>query len=283
MNPLVDTPKNRIDSSVIITPKRVTVRVAEITWTQLQKDIWFPKGDEEVYLQKSNSPRSHFKTIATLHRNSPSVVIDDDTSFTMYRTEIFYYRLIRKDKKVLSKVFSCEKLHNLYGAEIVHRHGIQLKEGHSGNPMYLFIKNRIGERCPDCWDTIRGMRAKTNCKTCLNTGYINGYCDPICIYVSISPEQTMVEQPVTGTSVEGKIQGWTTAYPRINLGDVLVDPATQDVWCVAAVNINTHKRTPTKQELVLDRHSEDTSIMQLLSWIPRIPKKEDMRHGELCF
>lgn len=272
-----------LDTHVLIVARRITIRESEIEWTELDPERWFDNKDNKVFLQKSDSPKSGFKTIATLSRNSPRFFMDDNASFSMYRTEILYYRLYSKDAGIVSKVFSCEKLHNLYGAEIMHRHYIQLKEGHSGNPMYLFIKKRTGDRCPECWDNIRGVRTKSNCKTCLNTGYINGYHDPICVYVSLAPEQIAVDQPSQGTSVEGRLQGWTIAYPRINLGDVLVDPATQDIWCVASTSMTTHKRTPTKQDIMVDRHAEDTSITKLLSLIPKTLKKEDMRHGELLF
>lgn len=79
------------------------------------------------------------------------------------------------------------------------------------------------------------------------------------------------------------MQGWTAGYPRINLGDMLVDPGTQDIWGVSQVNVTTHKRVVVKQELILDRHTEDTAIMQLLRKVPKIPNREDMRHGEILF
>jgi len=282
-NPFLETQKQKIDESVTIKAKRITIRMSEITWENLAKDLWFKDETTKVFLEKSDSPKSHFKPICTISKNSFNSYIDNCDSFSLYRTNLFYYRLVRDDKSLASKVFSCEKEHNLFGSEMVYRHSIQLKEGHSGSPMYLFIKNRTSQRCPECWDDIRSVRTKSNCKVCLNTGYITSYCDPICIYMSVSPEQITVQQEQLGTSVEGKIQAWTVAYPRINLGDVIVDPATQDIWCVSNVNITTHKRTPTKQELTLDRHSEDTAINKLLSLIPDNMNKEDIRHGEFLY
>lgn len=271
-----------VDPHIIIKVFRNTVRSAEINWTELPGE-YFPTENSKALLQRSDSPNSEFETIHEITRNHPPYYMDDFSLTTYYRSPIVYYRLVFPDVDMRSPVYSNEATPNFYGAEIARRHAILLKEGHAGNLMYLFIKKRHKDRCPDCWDTLRGTRSRTNCHTCLNTGYVGGYYEPIGIYASLSAENVSVVQPFDGTAITGTIQGWTAGYPRISMGDVLVDAATREIWGISQNALTTHKRVPTKQEFVLQRHDEDMAIVDLLQRIPKTPKRRDIRHGEILF
>lgn len=271
-----------VDTDIKIQVYRMTIRKAEITWTGLST-THFPKTDSIAYLEVSDSPEGEFSTVTELHRYSPPYYIDEKFMATYYRSPMVYYRIRCPEANRISLVFSNEALPNYYGSEISHRHAIMLKEGHAGNLMYLFIRKRLGERCPVCWDTLRGMRSRTNCTACLNTGYLIGYCHPIGVYVSLSAEHTAVSQPIDGTSIPGNIQGWTAGYPRISMGDVLVDATTREIWAVSQIALTTHKRVITKQELVMQRYEDDGSIFELLKRIPKNPGGKDIRHGEILF
>ena len=271
-----------VDPRLHIHVYKVTVRSAEITWSELPKE-YFPYKTSVALLQISDSPTSEFETIHTITQNAPPWYLDDASMTTTHRSPMVYYRIVFPDMDIRIATFSNEALPNYYGAEIARRHAIQLKEGHSGNLMYLFIRRRLKERCPDCWDTLRGMRSKTNCPTCLNTGYLRGYYDPIGVYVSLSPENTTVRQPFDGTEISGQMQGWTAGYPRISLGDILVDAKTREVWAISQVNMTTHKRVVTKQEIMVDHYDEDDATYKILERMPKNPERRDMRHGEIIF
>lgn len=271
-----------VDPHIVIRVFRSTVRTAEITWNELPGE-YFPNADSVALLEISDSPNSEFQTLHTITRNHPPYFLDEASLTTYYRSPVVYYRITFPDVDMRSPVYSNEATPNFYGAEIARRHAILLKEGHAGNLMYLFIKKRHKDRCPDCWDTLRGMRSKTNCHTCLNTGYIGGYYEPIGIYASLSAENTSVVQPADGTAITGTLQGWTAGYPRISLGDILVDAKTREIWGINQNALTTHKRVPTKQEFVLQRHDEDMAILDLLQRIPKTPGRRDIRHGEILF
>ena len=101
--------------------------------------------------------------------------------------------------------------------------------------------------------------------------------------MSVSPEGAVIRQEVDGVAVTGQLNGWTAGFPRINVGDVLVDANTRDIWHVGQVSMTTHKRTVTKQELALSHQDEDTAIFKLLERVPFTPAKGDLRHGEILF
>ena len=274
--------KQLIDPSIKIVVYKESTRKLIIVWSEIPAE-YFGNGEEEAYLEVSDSPVSEFIPVATLHLFSPPYFLDDHSMATYYRSPMVYYRLRFPAVDKCSRVVSNEHEPNLYGMEISRRHAIMLREGHAGNLMYLFIRRRLKERCPKCYDTLRGTRSMSNCPVCLGTGYLNGYYDPIGIYVSLSGEHTTVNQSLDDTEIPGNIQGWTTGFPRISLGDVLVDASTREIWHVAQIGLSTHKRVVTKQDLVLQSQEDDLSIYKLLDRIPFKPKKEDSRHGEIVF
>lgn len=274
--------KQTLDPSIKITVYKESTRKLIITWSDIPA-TYFGNGEQKAYLEVSDSPVSEFVTVLELDMFSPPYFLDEHSMATYFRSPMVYYRLRFPAVGKYSRAFSNEHEPNLYGMEISRRHAIMLREGHAGNLMYLFIRRRLKERCPKCWDSLRGTRSSANCPVCLGTGFWHGYYDPIGIYVSLSGEQTTAQQTMDDTSIPANIQGWTTGYPRISLGDVLVDANTREIWHVSHVGMSTHKRVVTKQDLVLQGQEDDLSIYKLLDRIPFTPRKEDSRHGEIFF
>lgn len=284
-NPILqshDPNKYTVDKNIRITVNRVTGRAVSIDWSELPMK-YFPNSDSEAYLEMSDSPTSEFEIVETITRDHPPTFLDKETILNYFRTPVIYYRLRFPDVHKISNIFSSEKQPNLYGAEISRRHAIMLREGHSGNLMYLFIKRKSKEQCPYCFDTIRGQRSMVNCKHCMNTGFIGGYYDPLPLYVSVSPENVSINQPLDGTAISANLQCWTTGFPRINMGDVFVDAGTREVWVVQQVSLTTHKRTPTKQDFILKYQEDDLYIFDILEKVTKEVEKRNGRHGESTY
>lgn len=271
-----------LDKDITITVNRVTGRAVTIDWTDIPSR-YFKDDTSEAILEYSDSPVSEFEQVITFVKGHPPTYYDQETILNNFRNPVIYYRLRFPDVHKVTQAFSSEKLPNLYGAEISRRHAILLKEGHAGNLAYLFIKRRTKEQCPYCFDTLRGQRSAVNCKHCLNTGFISGYYDPIPIYVSWSPENVALTQPLEGTAFPLTMQGWTTGYPRISIGDILVDADTREIWIIHQVSLTTHKRTPTKQELVVKYQEEDLHVFDLLEKVPKIGESTHGRHGQYTY
>lgn len=276
------TQESTLDTKIFIQVFRMTARIVDIQWNEIPFE-YFPNITSEAILETSDSPTDGWEELTKITRSSPPFFLDEGTKATYYRFPVLYYRIRFPEVNKVTRVFSTEKLPNYYGAEISRRHAIRLKEGHEGNLMYLFIRKKFVDHCPECWDSIRGTRSKANCPHCLNTGFLGGFYNPIGVYVSVSPEGTVIRQEVDGTSVSGQLNAWTTGFPRINVGDVLVDANTRDIWHVGQVSMTTHKRTVTKQELAMSHQDEDTYIFKLLERVPLKPSKGDLRHGEILF
>ena len=54
-----------------------------------------------------------------------------------------------------------------------------------GLPAYVFIRQRYGERCPVCWDTMLNTRVKTRCEACYDTGFAAGYSGPVLVRIGL--------------------------------------------------------------------------------------------------
>jgi len=119
-------------------------------------------------------------------------------------------------------------------------------------PVFLLSKRRVGMKCPNCWDPVLRKVKFSNCKVCDGTGEVQGYFKPIQIRLSTNVSSYMgtlsVEDvdKVTLTPIEA----WTTGYPRIFPGDVIVDRMNKR-YKVQNVSPRTHAQQVVRQLLSL--------------------------------
>jgi hypothetical protein len=115
---------------------------------------------------------------------------------------------------------------------------------------WLFKRRTFGARCPSCWDPVSGKKARANCLTCYQTGFLRGYLNPIEVWIQIDPaakaQQNQGQQAAQHTATTAR----TSFYPNIVPGDVIVE-AENKRWRVDKVTQSERLRTPIKQELVL--------------------------------
>jgi hypothetical protein len=96
----------------------------------------------------------------------------------------------------------------------------------------LFLKQRqMGEPCPHCRHKLTEKPQVTNCRHCLNTGFIGGYYAPVPCDAAVDIQTTLdqVDPQVRGPINDGEIQVRMLA---------LYQPVIQDVWC----NLHTGER-----------------------------------------
>lgn len=94
----------------------------------------------------------------------------------------------------------------------------------TGVLMDLYIKKTTGERCPKCWDDIRGQSSNIDCKHCFGTGYLGGY-EPVCqLYVRQKPAQQQVDLTGQGYVLNSNPGAWTISTTQIRNRDILINP-----------------------------------------------------------
>ena len=252
----------------ILASKYITVsatggRTTLVSWSSLP----FPSGSS-FFIQKSTSPSSGWHTLAQLTTNDSSYH-DTHANNTMNRHDMEYYRLVCVSSKKVVGLARSEGYIDPYGAEIARRHRIQLVNGRVGNKVYVFHRMHNSTRCPECWDDILQKRSRVNCSVCNSTGFIQGYYNPIETYISFGPEQVSISQQIDGPSTApNQVQCWTSNYPIINVGDVIIEPGSNRIWDVHSVGLTMYKRVITKQDIVLSREDGDDPIYSLINRLP---------------
>lgn len=92
-------------------------------------------------------------------------------------------------------------------------------------PVYLLMKKRTVDHCPECWNFVTHKTKYANCKFCFGTGDIGGYYPPIAIQVSIDVSQLVSanDESDGGLVKLTPINAWMSNSPLTSPEDVLVD------------------------------------------------------------
>jgi hypothetical protein len=208
----------------------------------------------ELFLLRSESPEGEFEVV------SPGLFdtlffIDQDVG-TRSKWRKFYYK-IKAVHNPSSLEFFSESADsyvptdlNLIGLEVARRNDLLLQE-FVGTQCTLFIMRRTGPRCPDCWDFKKRQVRKSNCESCFRVGRAGGYYSPINpLYLQISPHGQVVDHANIGIMEPAQTSAWTSNFPLITPGDVVVEPSNRR-WRVASVGTTEQFRVPVRQMLQL--------------------------------
>lgn len=90
--------------------------------------------------------------------------------------------------------------------------------------MDLYIRKTEGERCPKCWDDIRGQSANPNCDICFGTTFIGGYEPVFQIYVRQKPASQQLDLSSQGYIVNSNPGAWTISSIQLRNRDILINP-----------------------------------------------------------
>lgn len=103
------------------------------------------------------------------------------------------------------------------------------------NPTFYLLKRiRMGEVC-ECFDDVRGTSSdQDRCPICFGMGYKGGFFKSIPIKLNLQNAQSKQEEMHIAGTVENKspIQAWTSGYPIIQEGDMIVDTLHGDRFIV---------------------------------------------------
>ena len=202
---------------------------------------------EDFIVQTSSASNSNWNTIAYLTAHTAQY-LDINGNNTMHLNGSKYYRVLLLSSKRKTQPVRVHGEADAVALEIAHRHSILLERGLNGNPCYIFLRYKDGIRCPKCWDEIIQQRVINDCSTCHNTGWLYGFHDPVKTYISYTPDTSSLQPDLEGLNNQSNKQtAWTSNYPVLTTGDVIIDAKDWEVWGIDTVQRTTHKRVPTKQ------------------------------------
>lgn len=90
-----------------------------------------------------------------------------------------------------------------------------------GEPCYLLVRRRFGERCPKCFDQWGASSTSESCDVCYGTGFEGGY-DVFEGRFHVADGSERLAETEAGWNVTYNPRVWITDYPVVKEGDILV-------------------------------------------------------------
>lgn len=116
-----------------------------------------------------------------------------------------------------------------------------------GVPALVYKKRRDGARCPSCWDPVMKRPTKSNCTACFGTGVLEGYYDPIPVWMSFEPHPKTAQIVDWGEKQNNQTDIQFTNYPTLSVDDVIVELRNTQFWKVSNIRPAEKNRAITLQ------------------------------------
>lgn len=238
-----------------------------ITW-QVEIDPEEDILDYEMFVLRSQAPEDDFEEVSPGLFDVYSYVDLDAGTRSKWRK---YYYKVKAVHTPSGREFYSEAEQSyiptemtLLGLEVARRNRLLLDE-FVGVDCYLYIMRRFGPRCPTCWDFNKRQVTKSSCEDCYKVGRYKGYFAPMQVKCQFNPHAQSVDHANIGEMEPGETNAWTTNYPLISPGDLIIEPGNKR-WRVSAISTTEQHRVPVRQMLQL--HLIDKSDVEYRIEVP---------------
>lgn len=230
----INVEKLQAPVNIIISYMKIN-RSCKITWNQVSS----PK---KVYynIYKGYSPNGIFykQNKEPLEYNSfedRSVSINPNTT-NWYKVSTLYKEDDKYIEGPLSSPVKYEVLNtNKWFNKINERNMWILKN--TGQLFDLYIYKTEGEKCPKCYDKIRGRGSDPNCNICYGTGIDGGYEPIYQLYVRQKPATSSLDLTNSGLQINNSPGAWTISDITLRNRDLLINPQGI-IFEIISTNIN---------------------------------------------
>ena len=184
----------------------------------------------------------------------------DSTARLISKHRVYNYKVVAKNTstgtKVESRITTAEGDLDLIGIYIIEEHDFLFKHV-TGVPTMILKKQTDGEaRCPDCWDEVLKRVTKSNCQTCHGTGFVGrgvgGYYNPTLTWVDFSPDPEVIQTTQWGRVEATQNDLFMSNYPRLSVGDIIIEITTNKRWKVTNVRDSEKRRVKMLQIVRVD-------------------------------
>lgn len=125
----------------------------------------------------------------------------------------------------------------------------------SGRNFKVVKKRTWGTHCPDCWDISLQRCTNPNCITCLGTGWINGYYDPISIKGMKNSSPKLNQINMFGEWKTSDSLLYILGFPPLKPKDIIIDD-NNHLWTIVQV------RTIERLGYIIEQIAQIASISQ---------------------
>lgn len=240
-----------------VTTYSIRPALVVITWDF--EDSVIPLSRYEISVSRGESPEE-METIAAKIPAEMYTEFEDRTAKIHDTHRTYYYQVKAKNKKtgkvIISEKQTIEGDLDLVGIYIVEEHTFKFRYV-SGVPILIFKKHTDGvTKCPDCWDKVAKRVRKSGCTTCHGTGNIGkgvgGFYNPTHTWADPNPTPEIIQITQWGRVQTTQTDMFFTNYPRLSVGDLVVELTTDKRWKVSAVRDTEKRRTKMLQIARLD-------------------------------
>lgn len=128
----------------------------------------------------------------------------------------------------------------------------------NGVAVKVLKRRYFGKRCPDCSDTLTRSTFKYTCNTCYGTGWEGGFFDSIDTFANFRPAPVSRGTGETGIIETVKTNVTMLSYPRVEIGDVIVELDTNRRWKIESSSPTELRRMILHQRLVVTELGRDS-------------------------
>lgn len=228
------------------------------------KDSVIPLCRYEMSVYRGESPEE-MELIASGIKADLFDQFEDNTARLMSKHRTYYYRVEAKNTSTGSIVES-EKITpegnlDLVGMYVIEEHDFLFRHV-TGVPTVIFKKQTDGEtRCTDCWDTVLKRVTKSSCNSCHGTGFIGrgvgGFYNPTITWCDFSPDPEVIQITQWGKVESTQTDIFMSNYPRISVGDIIIEVLTNKRWKVSNVRDSEKRRVKMLQIVRVDMINKD--------------------------
>jgi hypothetical protein len=248
----------------MVNVKNLALEILSLKRFKLYWDTVGESTAEKLTIERAESPDGDYIELGTVDDTQEYYI--DETPTTHRKYIPCYYRIKHADgtySLVVHLPYKRDK-HQMEFLRLLNRY----LQRDVGLKCYYFHYIRGGKTCA-CWSKELRASMVKNCPDCNGTGKIEGYEDPIELYVSFPPDSP-TEVTVGHTSYQVLApQAWTSNYPLIFPEDILIREMDKEIFIVQGeVRRSGRKLYPGKQTFNVQGIEHGSIEYNLIERIP---------------
>ncbi|MFA7709482.1 MAG: hypothetical protein WCY30_00080 [Candidatus Neomarinimicrobiota bacterium] len=239
----------------------LSLKILNVDRYQLSWTLVGDSNNENLIIQRSESPSDGYKDIATL---ADTVIEYIDVEPHSTQKYIPYYYRIQNPDGSFSAIVNMPYESNQQVLRYIWNLERHLRR--SGIKSYYFRRIKMGLNCVHCWDKELRKSVDQNCPYCKGTGVGYGYSEPVEFYMMYPGDSPAI---IDTGAIKYNIltpRSWTIGYPRLYPNDVVMRDIDKEMFIVGpSVELTTKQMFIVRQAVILQAIERGSVEVQLIS------------------
>lgn len=204
---------------------QITVGEIGISWEVLHASQEF-----EFFVERAGSLEGPWLTLNDISIKRAYGYVDRTFNVESANRQVYYrVRGVLNQETIISETIKLNQDRLNYLGLAVARNKNLLLERLVGTKCFVFIRRTFGTKCTHCYDQARQKSMTSYCLYCFGTTFEGGYFSPVQMYLQLNPLVKGNNKSALENTENLRIDGiWTTNYPILSPGDLIVEAEHQD-------------------------------------------------------